>query len=141
KLANVTVTLLQAKDSMLYKFTRSDAAGNFSLAPLDTGHYLLLVTAPGFADYVEPVALTETATLKQANIILSLKSRLLQEVVINQTIAAIKMKGDTTEYNADSFKMQPNATVEELLKKLPGIQVDKNGQITAQGEKVQKVLV
>ena len=51
------------------------------------------------------------------------------------------MKGDTTEYRADSFKVQANATVEELLKKLPGIQVDKNGQITAQGQKVQKVLV
>jgi len=141
KLARVVVTLLQAKDSMLYRFTRSDAAGNFSLAPLKGGNYLLLVTAPGFADYVEPVTLTDTTTLSHANIILSLKSRLLQEVVINQTIAAIKMKGDTTEYNADSFKVPPNATVEDLLKKLPGIQVDKNGQITAQGEKVQKVLV
>jgi len=72
---------------------------------------------------------------------MSLKARLLQEVVINQAVAAIKLKGDTTEYNADSFKVPPNASVEELLKKLPGIQVDKNGQITAQGEKVQKVLV
>jgi hypothetical protein len=61
--------------------------------------------------------------------------------VIKQKISAIKIKGDTTEFTADSFHVQANATVEELLKKLPGIQVDKNGKITAQGETVQKVLV
>jgi hypothetical protein len=140
-LSNAVITMLQAKDSMLYKFTRSDAAGNFKLEQLKGGRYLLLISAPGFADYVEPLTLSDTSVITDAKIILSLKSRLLQAVVINQSIAAIKMKGDTTEYNADSFKMPANSSVEDLLKKLPGIQVDKNGQITAQGEKVQKVLV
>ena len=51
------------------------------------------------------------------------------------------MKGDTTEYTADSFKVRPGASVEEMLRKLPGLQVDKDGKITAQGETVQKVLV
>src|SRR5206468_11006586 len=69
------------------------------------------------------------------------KTHLLQEFVLHQQVAAIKIKGDTTEYMADSFKVKENATVEDLLKKLPGIQVDKNGQITAQGETVQKILV
>jgi len=140
-LSNTVITLLQAKDSILYKFTRTNASGHFELKGLKGGKYLMLVTAPGFADYVEPFALTDSTTITNAKIIMSLKSRLLQEVVINQAVAAIKLKGDTTEYNADSFKMPPNASVEELLKKLPGIQVDKNGQITAQGEKIQKVLV
>ncbi len=70
-----------------------------------------------------------------------LKAKLLKEVIVHNTAGAIRIKGDTTEFAADSFKVQPNATVEDLLKKLPGIQVDKNGNITAQGEKVQKVLV
>lgn len=140
-LSNAVITVLQAKDSMLYKFTRSNASGKFELGQLKGGKYLLLITAPGFADYVEPLTLSDTTAITNAKIILSLKSRLLQTVVINQAVAAIKLKGDTTEYNADSFKMPPNASVEELLKKLPGIQVDKNGQITAQGEKIQKVLV
>ena len=69
------------------------------------------------------------------------KEHLLKEFVITKQIAAIKIKGDTTEYMADSFKVKENANVEDLLKKLPGIQVDKNGQITAQGETVQKILV
>ncbi len=141
QLSNTVIAVLQAKDSMLYTFTRTDATGKFELSHLPQGKYLLLATAPGYADYVEPFTLADSAATAQMKIILSLKSRLLQEVVINQQVAAIKLKGDTTEYNADSFKVQPNATVEDLLKKLPGIQVDKNGQITAQGEKVQKVLV
>jgi hypothetical protein len=69
------------------------------------------------------------------------KSHLLKEFVLTQQISAIKIKGDTTEYMADSFKVKENATVEDLLKKLPGIQVNKDGQITAQGEAVQKILV
>jgi hypothetical protein len=72
---------------------------------------------------------------------MSLKSRLLKEVLIKGTVAAIKIKGDTTEYNAKAFVIQPNSKVEDLLKQLPGIQVDKDGKITAQGQTVNKVLV
>jgi len=64
----------------------------------------------------------------------------LGEIII-RTGGSIKIKGDTTVYTADSFNVSANANVEELLKKLPGIQVDKNGDIKAMGEKVQKVLV
>ena len=70
-----------------------------------------------------------------------LKSRLLKEVIIKGTANAIKIKGDTTEFNAAAYKIQPNAKVEDLLKQLPGITVDKDGKITAQGQQVNKVLV
>ena len=74
-------------------------------------------------------------------IILTPKSELLKEVVIRQRMGAIRMKGDTLSFMADSFAVREGASVEDLLKKLPGLQVNKNGEITAQGEKVQKVLV
>ena len=70
-----------------------------------------------------------------------LKSKLLETVVVSGNKGAVRIKGDTTEFNADSFRTQAGANVEDLLKKLPGIQVDKNGKITAQGEAVKKVLV
>jgi hypothetical protein len=69
------------------------------------------------------------------------KAHLLEDVVVRQKIAAMRMRGDTLEYRADSFRVREGATVEEMLKILPGIQVDKAGNITAQGERVQKVLV
>ncbi|MGQ4828094.1 hypothetical protein, partial [Enterococcus faecalis] len=68
-------------------------------------------------------------------------ARLLEEVIVRQRVSAIRMKGDTTEYKADSFKVSTNADVQELLKKMPGITVNSKGEITAQGQKVQKVLV
>lgn len=141
QLSKSVVALLQAKDSILYKFTRTDEKGHFELTDLRAGKYLLMITYPAFADYVEPLTLSDTSAVQLDKIMLTLKSRLLQEVVIQQKVAAIKMKGDTTEFNADSYKTAPNASVEELLKKLPGIQVNGKGQITAQGETVKKVLV
>lgn len=139
---NTTISLLRGKDSILVKFTRSDAKGNFELKGLDTGKYVLLITYPLYADYVDKLNIKESsANMDLGTIPVILKANLLKDVIVRQTISAIKVKGDTTEYTADSFRVLPNASVEDLLKKLPGIQVDRNGQITAQGEKVQKVLV
>jgi hypothetical protein len=140
-LSNAVISLLRSKDSVLYSFTRSISQGKFSLGHLPAGKFILLVTYPKYADYVDHLDIKDSSTIDLGKVILTLKAQLLAEVVVRQKIAAIKLKGDTTEYAADSFHVQPNATVEELLKQLPGIQVDKDGKITAQGEKVQKVLV
>jgi hypothetical protein len=140
-LANAVIALLQAKDSTLSAFARSDVNGSFELSRLKAGHYLMLITAPAYADYVDTLTLTDTSHLNYGNLFLLLKARLLEDVVVRQTVAAIKIKGDTTEYKADSFRVKPNASVEELLKRLPGIQVDKNGKIKAYGETVNRVLV
>lgn len=140
KLKNATVTLMRVKDSVLVTFARSNDGGNFVLNTPKEDNYLLMVSFPSFADYVDIIKVDKLSTDLGIIPMIS-KSHLLNEFVLKQQIAAIKIKGDTTEYMADSFKVRENATVEELLKKLPGIQVDKNGQVTAQGEKVQKILV
>jgi hypothetical protein len=138
-LDNAVVSLLRKSDSTLYKFVRTGKDGEFSISDLLTGKYLLLVTYPKFVDYTDAIELDGSAK-DLGSIPLTLQSQLLKEVVIRQNIA-IRMKGDTLEFKADSFKVAEGASVKELLKKLPGMQVDKNGQITAQGEKVNKVLV
>ncbi|HVX52500.1 MAG TPA: carboxypeptidase-like regulatory domain-containing protein, partial [Chitinophagaceae bacterium] len=140
-LPNTVVSLLRAKDSILVKFTRADANGAFNLKNLPAGDYILLVTYPQYVDYAETLSLTDTSHINTGFVKLILKANLLQDVIVKQQIGSIRLKGDTTEFIADSFKVQPNATVEDLLKKMPGIQIDKNGKITAQGETVQKVLV
>ena len=66
---------------------------------------------------------------------------MLEEVVLAAEAPPVTLINDTIQYNAGSFKVQPNASVEDLLKKLPGVKVEKDGTIKAQGEKVQKVLV
>lgn len=135
------VSMIRAKDSILIKFTRTDLKGHFQIKDIPVGKYILLTSLPNYADYTDTISITSMSKIELGTIPLITKAHLLEEVVVKQTIGAIKLKGDTTEYRADSFRVQPNATVEELLKILPGIQVDKNGQITAQGRTVQKVLV
>jgi Outer membrane protein beta-barrel family len=136
---NSVVALLTPVDSFLYKFTRTDANGNFSIKNVVSGNYILTTAHAFYADYTDSINVRSTE-MNLGTISLLNKSKLLQDVII-KTGSAIRIKGDTTIYTADSFRVSANANVEELLKKLPGIQVDKNGEIKAMGEKVSKVLV
>lgn len=136
---NAVVAILKPADSILIKFTRTDKEGNFELKNIPPGKYIFMVTHPRYADFLDDI--TTTADGLQLNTVKFIpKSQLLQEVFVRNG-GAIKIKGDTISYVADSFKVGANANVEELLKKLPGIQVDKDGKIKAMGETVEKVLV
>ena len=138
-LPNAVVALVQKKDSILYKFVRADKAGNFQFNDVAPGKYLLLITFPGFADFAEDVQINAEPT-ELGIVALTQRAQLLQTVII-KSAGAIRIKGDTTEFVADSFKVREGATVEELLKKLPGFQVNSKGEIVAQGQRVDKVLV
>ncbi len=138
-IANAVILLLTPGDSLLYKFTRTDSKGNYAFKNVKQGNYILMTTHPYFADFVDNISVNES-TASIPSIAVTSKSKLLQEVIVKSG-NPIRVKGDTTIYTADSFKVSANANVEELLKKLPGIQVDKNGKITAMGEQVTKVLV
>lgn len=96
-----------------------------------------MTSQPWFGDLLDNIDVEGNTELPI--IYLLSKAALLQEVIIST--GPMRIKGDTTIYTADSFVVSANANVEELLKKLPGIQVDKDGKITALGETVQKVLV
>lgn len=134
---NAVVALLDPSDSTMVKFTRTDEKGNFILKNIPQKEYIVMVMHPVYADYIDNISGKKE---KLGKISLIQKSKLLEAVIIKNG-SAIRIKGDTTIYTADSFKVSANANVEELLKKLPGIQVDRNGTIKAMGETVQKVLV
>lgn len=141
-LHNASITLIQAGDSTLETFTRTKEDGSFVLNVTAPGKYILMSVFPGFADYVDKVEVNENKkTTDLGEIPMVTRTHLLKEFVFTDQFAAIKVKGDTIEYVADSFKVRDNATVEELLKKLPGLQVDKDGNIQAHGQKVDKLLV
>jgi len=139
-LINSVVALMQPGDSVLVKFTRTDKDGHFDFKDVKEGKYILMITHPYMGDYFDNVETKSVGVTDIGNIYLIPKSKLLAEVII-KTGTPIRIKGDTTIYTADSFQVRAGANVEELLRRLPGIQVDKNGQITAMGEKVKKVLV
>lgn len=133
-----SISLLRKTDSTLVTYTRSDVNGKFRLPKVDTGKYVILISYPRYADYMEQLDVTGDFDIGDINLIQ--KAKLLDEVVI-RTGSAIRIKGDTTEFVADSFKVKDGATVEDLLKKLPGFTVNSKGEIVAQGKRVDKVLV
>ncbi len=142
KLPNTTICILNAKDSIMYKYTYAIDNGLFAINGLPQGKFLLLVSYPDYVDYVEEFTLDAThPTHDFGNVNMQLKSKLLMEVMIKGEIRAIKIKGDTTEFNPKAYVIQPNDKVEDLLKQLPGMTIDKDGKITANGVKVGKVLV
>lgn len=140
-LTNAVISVLNSKDSTLVTFNRAAEKGNFIIENLPKGDYILLVSYPKYTDFVEPFKLdSSTAQIDFGKINMLLISNLLKDVVITGR-NTIVIKGDTIEYDASRFTIQPNAKVEDLLTQLPGIQVDANGNITAQGRKVEKVLL
>ncbi len=139
-LPHAVISLLNNSDSVLVKFTRTDANGNFNLGNIDPGEYIMLVSFPKFADYTDKVSLKENQEIDLNTIPLTPTSILLQEVLVRSN-NSMRIKGDTTEFTADSFHVKEGASVEELLKQIPGMQVNSKGEITAQGKRVDKVLV
>lgn len=138
---NAVVSILRPVDSMLLKFVRTKSDGTFVISNLRSSKNIVLITYPGYADYADSTKSPDGSEVKLGRIPLTQKSQLLETVIVRQQVAAIRMKGDTLEYKADSFAVRQGATVDELLKRLPGITVNGKGEITAQGQKVNKVIV
>ncbi len=140
--AMATITVLEKKDSSLVTFTMTDAQGRFELKGLSNGEYRLLITHVNYHSNNIPFTINDENKQKDfGNITMNDAAKVLGEVVVSNEAPPVTMVGDTVQYNAGSFRVKPNANVEELLKKLPGVKVDKDGNVTAQGEKVNRVLV
>lgn len=139
---SATVMLLNASDSVLKSFALSKADGSFEMKAVKEGSYVLKATFQGYNNLNQAVTVeAEPATLDLGNLTMTEKSVELGDVEITGEMIPVQVKGDTLEYNANAFKTQPNASVEDLLKRLPGMEVESDGAVKAQGETVTKVLV
>ena len=137
-----TITVLQSKDSSLVTFTMTNSRGEFSLANVPYGDYRLLVTHVSYHNVNKYFTVNDAnKSIDLANIEVSDKNKVLEEVVIMAEAPPVTLIGDTVQYNAGSFKTKPNAVVEDLLKRMPGIQVEKDGTVKAQGQEVKRILV
>jgi hypothetical protein len=137
-----TVTVVAKSDSSLVSFTMTDNAGRFELTGIPNGEYRLLISHVNYHNSILFFLITDEQKKRDlANVIMNDRLRVLEEVIVSNEAPPVTMVGDTIQYNAESFKVQPNASVEQLLKKLPGVKVEKDGTVKAQGEKVTRVLV
>jgi hypothetical protein len=138
-LANATINILDGKDSSLVTFARTRENGSFEVTKLDAGNYLLLISYTGFSKLQKPFTVTAAKPDYDFAVIPMTSNSTLADVTV--TAAPVQIKGDTVEYNAGSFKTKPNAAVEDLLKKLPGVTVERDGTVKANGQEVKRVLV
>lgn len=139
-LEDATVSVTRLPDSTLISFTLTRSNGYFEIKNLDAGDYWVTASFTGLKSFRKRVSITTTHTNEDLGMIkLQRANNTLEEVVIVET--PVKINGDTISFKADAFKTKANATVEDLLKKLPGVQVDRDGTVKAQGEQVQKVYV
>jgi hypothetical protein len=140
-LSSATVLLLNPNDSSLVNFCATNAEGNFVLKSIAKGNYLLKITYVGFRSYARTISTDETSVIDFGSIKLEPDVSELEAVVVLADRVPVTVKNDTIEFDAASFKTQENAVLEDLLKKLPGVEVDNDGNVKAQGETVKRVTV
>ena len=141
-LPGAAVQLIEFPDTVRRGYVMAGDHGDFQFSNVKPGHYMLLYSMMGMDDKGERLNVTDsTATTDLGEIVLSENSVMLSEAVVTAVRAAVVAKQDTLEFNADSFRTHTNATVEDLLKKLPGVEVGSDGSITSGGKTVKKILV
>ncbi|MBB6112177.1 Outer membrane protein beta-barrel family protein [Mucilaginibacter lappiensis] len=135
-----TVAIINVRDSSLMSYTTTDKQGAFMLRNIRGEEPLrLLITHVGYLPIRITLQFSKMPVLDLGS--LSLSSKTLSEVTVKGQIVPVVIKKDTVEFNAEAFKVRPNAVVQDLLKKLPGVQVDRDGTITYAGREVSKVKV
>ncbi len=138
---NAVVMLVRLSDSVMIDFKRTDDNGGFYFnIPIDTVE-IIISHHKNDDKIIFFFPSKDRLSLNLNNTILPEKSEMMNEVTIYAYKDPVFFRGDTLVFLADSFKTKANAVVEDLLKKLPGVEVDKNGSITSQGREVNKVLV
>ncbi len=137
-LEDATVSLIRCPDGAVLRQRRSGKK-DFVFADLAPGAYSLVTTYLGYRTDTLAVNLDPTTTMTRMRIRLHHSASDLMQVIVNAAIPPAIVRNDTIAFNAAAFPTRPNATVEDLLRKLPGIEVDKNGNITMQGQKVDKI--
>ena len=134
------VVALAREDSVLVKYALSNRDGNFTMKGLPPGEYVLQVTLIGYATIRRDFAVTD-ADVDAGRVTMTMEAIQVDSLVVSIEHVPFINRRDTLSYNVLAFPTPPNAMVEDLLRRLPGIDVDAGGTITAQGEEVQNVLV
>lgn len=137
-----TVRLLNVKDSAMVRGVVSARNGSFTLKNVKKGSYLLHITFIGYDPLYQPLQITgKKNPVNVGKLELSDGAIELGEAVVIGKAPEVTVRNDTVEYNADSYKVTEGSVLEDLLKKMPGVEVDSEGKITVNGKEVKKVMV
>ncbi|HEX2607675.1 MAG TPA: outer membrane beta-barrel protein [Flavisolibacter sp.] len=137
-----TVTVFKASDTTLITYRLSNPEGEFKVSgiPLNLS-CRVVISFSGYNAYRKEFTLMNDSTLDMGTINMTLNSSALDEILVVAERPPVSVRRDTIEFNASSFKTLPTALVEDLLKKLPGVEVDQAGNIMANGKRVNRIMV
>ncbi|MBO7137589.1 MAG: TonB-dependent receptor [Bacteroidaceae bacterium] len=141
-LTGASIVLLQPKDSTQAVGVSSDLEGKFKLPSVKAGNYILRISYMGFQTYYRNITLPKgNKNINLGTITLQEDSKILKEAEVTAKLAQVEMKADTFVYNAEAFRLPEGSALEELVRKLPGAEVDDDGNIKINGKSVSKIMV
>ena len=137
-----TVRLLNAKDSTMVGGVATGRNGSFTLKNIKNGNYVLNISFIGFETLYKAIQVTgKNNPMQLGKLTLSDASIQLGEAVVIGKAPEVTFRNDTMEFNAESYKLTEGSMLEDLLKKMPGVEIDSDGKITVNGKEIKKVLV
>ena len=138
--SQATVRLFQLPDSTLVTGVFSDNKGFFEIKNIKTGNYLIDISYLGYENYKKQIEVTDK-NVDLSVIFIQPHSKMLSEAVVIGHVSDVIVKQDTIEYNAGSYGVPPGSMTEDLLKRLPGVEVDAEGKVKSEGKEIKKILV
>ena len=136
-----SVQLFRQRDSTFVGGTMTDLKGNFAVEAPSNGIYRLIISSVGYQPIQREVTIRNNYSQELGDLLMSNDAVLLKETVVTGRAAQVIVKKDTLVYNPDAYRTPEGSPIEELIKRMPGAEVDEDGNITVNGKTIQKILV
>lgn len=136
-----TISLVRGEDSSLVSFTRADSMGSFNLSGVSKGIYLISSSYVGYIPVWKPVVIDGNSSTFDIGDVRMQDLKTAGSLTVAAKRPPVQINNDTLEFNTENFKTQPNAVVEDMLKKMPGVTIETDGTIKINGQTVRRVLV
>jgi hypothetical protein len=140
-MVQATIQLFTASDTIFVGGTVTNERGNFYVVAPRSGTYRLKVSSVGYQTIEREITLRRNESQDLGNLLMESESIMLQEAVITGRAAQVIVKKDTLVYNPEAFRTPEGSPIEELIKRIPGAEVDEDGNITVNGKQVKKILL
>lgn len=140
-MVQASVQLFRSKDSTFVGGTVTDIRGNFSVEVPSNGIYRIRISSIGYQTIQREVTLRNNRSQELGHLLMSSESVMLKEAVVTGRAAQVVVRKDTLVYNPEAYRTPEGSPIEELIKRMPGAEVDEDGNITINGKQVKKILL
>ena len=139
--ANVQISQVSGTDSTFVGGASTEEDGTFVVNNLKAGNYVARVSYIGYDDAFKNFTLRSGTAMTDLGKITMRGGQMLDEVAISAVVAKVQMINDTVMFNSAAYKLPEGSSVEDLIRKLPGVQIGSDGNITVNGKQVSRILV